>query len=85
MNMRPVIQCAAALLLLGLPRALAAQLTVIQLNDTYRIDAVDNGNAGGMGRTATLIERSRKRGEAVLVLHGGDFIAPSLESRYWGG
>lgn len=73
-----------ALLMLATP-PLQAQVTVLQLNDTYRIDAVDDGTAGGMGRAATLIERSLKRREAVLVLHGGDFIAPSLESSYFGG
>ena len=74
---------AAALCLTSAP--VHAQVTIYQLNDVYRIDAVDNGLVGGLGRAVTLIEQSRRRGEHVLILHGGDFIAPSLESRYWGG
>jgi len=75
----------ASLLLAAWPCRAHAQVTVIQLNDIYRIDAVDNGRAGGMGRAATIIDRTRKRGENVLVLHAGDFLSPSLESRYFGG
>ncbi|HEX8697015.1 MAG TPA: 5'-nucleotidase C-terminal domain-containing protein [Longimicrobium sp.] len=80
---------AAALLLLA--SAAAAQdfrpeLTVVQLNDVYRIDAVENGNAGGIGRTVTLVERlERETRGPVMVLHAGDAIAPSLESRYFAG
>jgi 2',3'-cyclic-nucleotide 2'-phosphodiesterase (5'-nucleotidase family) len=77
------IGVAAALCLAG--GTANAQVTIYQVNDVYRIDAVDNGLVGGLGRAATLIEQSRRRGENVLILHGGDFIAPSLESRYWGG
>ena len=62
------------------------ELQVVQLNDVYRIDAVDNGLAGGIGRTVTLVERLKREGGApVRVLHAGDAIAPSLESRYFGG
>jgi 2',3'-cyclic-nucleotide 2'-phosphodiesterase (5'-nucleotidase family) len=60
--------------------------SVIQLNDVYRIDAVENGQAGGLGRIVTLAERTRRETRApVMVLHAGDFIAPSLESRYFAG
>lgn len=75
----------AAFLLAAGPREAAAQVTVYQINDVYRIDAVDNGTAGGLGRISTLVEQSKQAGESVLILHGGDFIAPSLESQYWGG
>lgn len=58
----------------------------IQLNDVYRIDAVENGAAGGLGRVATLAERTRRETRApVMILHAGDFIFPSLESRYFAG
>jgi len=63
------------------PRA----LTVLQLNDVYRIDAVENGRAGGIGRVVTLAERAKQGGAEVRVLHAGDAIAPSLESRYFAG
>lgn len=80
---------AAALLALPAParaQAFRADVVVLQLNDVYRIDAVENGRAGGLGRVATLIERTRRSGPApVMVFHAGDFLAPSLESRYFAG
>jgi 5'-nucleotidase len=61
-------------------------VTFVQLNDVYRIDAVDGGTAGGIGRVVTLVDRLRRSpGGPVMVLHAGDFIAPSLESRYFAG
>lgn len=59
-----------------------AQFTFLQLNDVYRIDAVADGKAGGMGRVAALIKQTRG---PVFLLHAGDFIAPSLESKYFDG
>jgi len=78
---------AAALALLASSAASAQQrtLTVLQLNDVYRIDAVENGRAGGIGRVVTLAERAKEGGAEVRVLHAGDAIAPSLESRYFAG
>jgi 5'-nucleotidase/UDP-sugar diphosphatase len=78
----------AAALLLSTATAAAAQarsLTVLQLNDVYRIDAVENGKAGGIGRVVTLARQARAAGTDVRVLHAGDAIAPSLESRYFAG
>jgi 2',3'-cyclic-nucleotide 2'-phosphodiesterase (5'-nucleotidase family) len=61
-------------------------LAVVQINDVYRVDAVENGSAGGLGRVVTLAERVRREtGLPTRVLHAGDFIAPSLESRYFAG
>ena len=78
---------AAALALFAAAPAGAQQrsVTVLQLNDVYRIDAVRNGTAGGIGRVVTLARQARAAGGDVLVLHSGDAIAPSLESRYFGG
>jgi 2',3'-cyclic-nucleotide 2'-phosphodiesterase (5'-nucleotidase family) len=62
------------------------EVTVIQLNDVYRIDAVENGRAGGIGRVITFAKRLKRESPApVMVLHAGDAIAPSLESRYFAG
>jgi 5'-nucleotidase len=60
-------------------------LTFIHLNDTYRIDAVEEGKAGGFGRVVTIIRGLKKQGNNVRILHGGDFLFPSLESQLWGG
>jgi 2',3'-cyclic-nucleotide 2'-phosphodiesterase (5'-nucleotidase family) len=63
-----------------------AEFAVVQLNDVYRIDAVDNGERGGIGRIVTLAAKTRRETRRpVFVLHAGDFIAPSLESRYFAG
>jgi 5'-nucleotidase len=62
------------------------QAAFLQLNDVYRIDAVENGAAGGLGRTVTVVERTRRETHLpTMVLHAGDMIAPSLESRYFAG
>jgi 5'-nucleotidase len=60
-------------------------LTFIHLNDTYRIDAVEEGKAGGFGRVVTIVRELQMKGNDVRILHGGDFIFPSLESQLWNG
>lgn len=60
-------------------------ITFIHLNDTYRVDAVEEGRRGGFGRVATLIRELREEGRDVRLLHGGDFLFPSLESQLWSG
>ncbi len=60
-------------------------LTFIHLNDTYRIDAVEEGKAGGFGRVVTLVRGFQQQGNDVRILHGGDFLFPSLESQLWNG
>ncbi len=60
-------------------------LTFIHLNDTYRIDAVEEGRAGGFGRVVTIVRRLQQQGNDVRILHGGDFLFPSLESQLWQG
>ena len=60
-------------------------LTFIHLNDTYRVGAVEDGDAGGFGRVVTLIREAQAEGRDVRILHGGDFLYPSLESQLWHG
>ncbi len=60
-------------------------LTFIHLNDTYRIDAVEEGRAGGFGRVVTIIRELKRQGNDVRILQGGDFLFPSLESQLWQG
>lgn len=71
------------------PRAVAdgasSGLTFVHLNDTYRVGAVEDGNAGGLGRVATVIRGLQAEGRDVHILHGGDFLYPSLESQLWNG
>ena len=62
-----------------------AGLSFIHLNDTYRIGAVERGTAGGFGRVVTVVRELQAEGRDVRVLHGGDFLYPSLESQIWDG
>ena len=63
----------------------ASGITFLHLNDTYRVGAVEDGTAGGFGRVVTLIRELRAEGRDVRILHGGDFLYPSLESQLWNG
>ena len=60
-------------------------LTFIHLNDTYRVDSVEEGRRGGFSRIATLVRALNAQGNDVRILHGGDFLYPSLESQLWNG
>lgn len=60
-------------------------LTFLHLNDTYRVGAVEDGKRGGFGRVVTVIRQLQGQGREVHVLHGGDFLYPSLESQLWNG
>jgi 5'-nucleotidase len=57
------------------------------LNDTYRLDAVNNETAGGFARVTTLVRQLKQENNDVpiVISHAGDFIFPSLESQIWNG
>lgn len=63
------------------------RLIVIQLNDVYRLDTVRSGKRGGLGRVVTLLRQLKAQNPnvPVMVLHAGDFLAPSLESDVFRG
>ena len=63
----------------------SAGLSFIHLNDTYRVGAVEDGNAGGFSRVTTVLRGLLAEGRDVHILHGGDFLNPSLESQLWNG
>ena len=60
-------------------------LTIIHVNDTYRVGDVEDGKKGGFGRVATIVRELQREGRDVRVTHGGDFLFPSLESQLWNG
>lgn len=60
-------------------------LTFIHVNDTYRVGAVEDGTKGGFGRVVTIVRQLQGQGRDVRILHGGDFLYPSLESQLWNG
>lgn len=62
-----------------------AGLTFVHVNDTYRVGAVEDGSAGGFSRVVSVVRDLKKSGRDVRILHGGDFLYPSLESGLWQG
>jgi len=74
-----VVACATT------PQPGSTGLTFVHLNDTYRVGAVEDGNAGGFSRVVTVVRELQAQGRDVRILHGGDFLYPSLESQLWDG
>jgi len=67
------------------PASSGATITFLHMNDTYRVGAVEDGRRGGFGRVTTVIRNLQEQGREVRLLHGGDFLYPSLESKLWDG
>lgn len=59
-------------------------LTILSVNDTYRIEGLPESGSGGMARLRTLRSQLEAQGP-VLVLHGGDLLFPSLLSSAYKG
>lgn len=62
--------------------ARVAGFTILQLNDVYKVEGLEGGAVGGIARVRTLRHRLEAGGRPVLVLHGGDFLFPSVMSKY---
>ena len=61
------------------------KLTVLQINDAYSLEPVDDGKRGGMARLATLVKELRAKNPNTLFLLAGDFLSPSVLSTYLKG
>lgn len=61
-----------------------ARCTFLSLNDTYRIEPQADGT-GGLARVRTVRKRLEETYRHVVVLHAGDFLAPSLLTRTYKG
>ena len=59
--------------------------TILAVNDIYRIDGVGEKQTGGLHRLRTLRKAVEKEAGKALLLHAGDFLSPSLESRVFRG
>ena len=59
--------------------------TILAVNDIYRIAGVGEKQIGGLHRLRTLRKTVEKEAGKVLLLHAGDFLSPSLESRVFKG
>ena len=64
------------------PRPREARFTILQVNDVYKIEGLEGGSSGGMARLRTLRKQLEADGRAVLLLHGGDALYPSVMSKY---
>ena len=56
--------------------------TILQINDTYKIEGLRAGAEGGFGRVRALRAAIEAEGRTVVVLHAGDFLFPSVMSKY---
>ncbi len=63
----------------------ASGFTILQINDTYKIEGLRAGAEGGMSRVRTLRKELEAAGRPVLVLHAGDFLFPSVMGKYLAG
>jgi len=71
--------CAAPLHPVGVA-APEVRITLLQVNDLYVLEPVDEGRRGGLARLATLVKRLRRDNPATLVALAGDLISPSAVS-----
>src|SRR6266568_1602462 len=55
---------------------------ILQINDVYKIEGLENGAVGGLARVRTLRKQLEADGTPVLLLHAGDAIFPSVMSKY---
>lgn len=67
------------------PARHAGSITILSINDVYRIEGVDQGKRGGLARLRTLREELERDHPDLLVLHAGDFLFPSFLSRTYDG
>jgi 5'-nucleotidase/UDP-sugar diphosphatase len=70
---------------LGLPPAPAPTnpMRFLSINDVYVADTLADGS-GGLARVATMRSRIQAEGPTLFLL-AGDFLSPSLLSKYYGG
>jgi len=67
---------------IGSASAGPGRFTILQLNDAYRVEGLENGAVGGLARVRTVRRELEAQGRPVLVLHAGDMLYPSVMSKY---
>jgi len=84
-NLVLAIAALGAIACTGLPKPPAPTnpARFLSINDVYQADTLADGN-GGLARLATLKQRIGAEGPVLFVL-AGDFLSPSLLSRYYNG
>src|SRR5690554_7221883 len=53
-------------------------IKIVQVNDVYEIDALNDGLYGGMARVAYIRDSIQKQNPNTYLFMGGDFLNPSL-------
>ena len=61
------------------------EVVVLAVNDVYRIEGVEGGQRGGMSFVRALRVQLEQENSTVLLLHAGDFLFPSLLSKWTKG
>jgi 5'-nucleotidase len=56
------------------------RVTLLQINDVYELEPVDEGRRGGFARLATLLRRVRAERSRTLFVLAGDTLSPSVAS-----
>ena len=84
-RLAPALTLGALTACLGLPPAPAPTnpMRFVSLNDVYVADTLADGS-GGLARVATILDRVKAEGPTLFVL-AGDFLSPSLLSKYYSG
>lgn len=65
--------------------AATGHFTILHVNDVYRIEGLEQGARGGFARLRTVRRDLEAQGEPLLMLHGGDFLFPSVIGKYLRG
>ncbi len=60
-------------------------VSLLAINDVYRIEGVDAGRFGGLARVRTIREELAKDNPSLILFLAGDFLGPSLLSRRYKG
>jgi 2',3'-cyclic-nucleotide 2'-phosphodiesterase (5'-nucleotidase family) len=69
--------------LLALPLLAAdGHFKILQINDVYKIEGLENGTVGGLARVRTIRKQLEADGTPVLLMHAGDALFPSVMSKY---
>jgi len=75
-----LVACASPLRPVGHLAEPEVRITLLQVNDVYTLEPVDEGRRGGFARLATLVKRIRRENPATLMVVAGDVISPSVAS-----
>jgi 5'-nucleotidase len=87
---RPAALALAAVLLAacagaGLRDGSLVHVTLLQINDIYTLEPVDEGRRGGMARLATLAREARRENPNTVFVLAGDTLSPSVMSTFLKG